>query len=592
MMSKLSYIMRTQGSDQSRSFVAFLIRYVLLLAIICTVARAQAAAPQTNASSDQGLKPILNYINSAWDTLTRSMTECVSVVDPKIKVPPVLYLPAEVAEPSAVHKLAADCSVHVEHLPLEIHRLGEIDSGKIQPHGLLYLPNKYVVPGGRFNEMYGWDSYFIIRGLLRAGRIDLARGMVDNFFFEIEHYGAMLNANRTYYLTRSQPPFVSSMFVDVYRATQQAGKNIGPEDRAWLERAYGDLDKDYGMWTRDPHLAGQTGLSRYYDFGEGPPPEAVQDESGFYRKVAQYFFLHPAQADDYVVEILPGTTQAVAGSPYVLQVCDAPSATSAGCEPAKQFKLSADYYKGDRSMRESGFDVSFRFGPFGAATHHYAPVCLNSLLYKTEKDLEQISLWLGHAEDAKKWNQRAEARKQLISRYLWNQEQGLFFDYNFQTHTMSNYLYASTFYPLWAGLATQEQAKAVDSNLKIFNQPGGLPMSTYDTGAQWDLPYGWGNIEMLAIDGLRRYGYNADADRVSYEFLLTVAQNFRRDGNIREKYNVVTRSSEAHVELGYEMNVVGFGWTNAAFLELLHGLPKEMVERLEKEQNQPLPTTK
>jgi alpha,alpha-trehalase len=117
-------------------------------------------------------------------------------------------------------------------------------------------------------------------------------------------------------------------------------------------------------------------------------------------------------------------------------------------------------------------------------------------------------------------------------------------------------------------------------------------MSTQDTGTQWDLPYGWGNIEMVAIDGLRRYGYNADADRVSYEFLSNVAENFRRDGNIREKYNVVTRSSEAHVELGYEMNVVGFGWTNAAFLELLHGLPKEMVERLEKEQNQPLPPAK
>ena len=113
-------------------------------------------------------------------------------------------------------------------------------------------------------------------------------------------------------------------------------------------------------------------------------------------------------------------------------------------------------------------------------------------------------------------------------------------------------------------------------------------MSTEETGAQWDWPYGWGNIEMLAIDGLRRYGYNADADRVSYEFLSMVAENFRRDGNIREKYNVVTRSSEAHVELGYQMNVVGFGWTNAAFIELLHGLPKEMVERLEREQNQPL----
>jgi alpha,alpha-trehalase len=426
--------------------------------------------------------------------------------------------------------------------------------------------------------------------------------MVDNFFFEIEHYGAMLNANRTYYLTRSQPPFVSSMFVDVYRAMQQARRTGDSADadkdtdtnknKAWLERAYADLDKDYGMWTRDPHLAGQTGLSRHYDFGEGPPAEAVQDESGFYRKVAQYFFLHPAQADDYVVEMNAGSTQAIAGSPYSLQVCDA-SLTMARpeCEKAKQFKLSADYYKGDRSMRESGFDVSFRFGPFGAATHHYAPVCLNSLLYKTEKDLEQISLWLGHAEDAKKWNQRAEARKKLITRYLWNQQQGLFFDFNFQTNQMSNYQYASTFYPLWAGLATQEQAKAVANNLKIFDRPGGLPMSTYDTGAQWDLPYGWGNIEMLAIDALRRYGFNADADHVSYEFLSTVAENFRRDGTIKEKYNVVTRSSEAHVELGYEMNVVGFGWTNAAFLELLHALPKEIVDRLEKEQTQPPATS-
>ena len=560
--------------------------------MICAVAAAQAA-PAASASANQGLKPILNYIDSAWDTLTRSMTDCVSVVDPKIKVAPVLYLPAEVAEPPAVHKLATDCSVRVEHLPVQIDRLGEIDTGKIQPHGLLYLPDKYVVPGGRFNEMYGWDSYFIIRGLLRAGRVDLARDMVDNFFFEIEHYGAMLNANRTYYLTRSQPPFVSSMFVDVYRATQQAKKNQGQPDKAWLERAYADLDKDYEMWTRDPHLAGETGLSRYYDFGEGPPAEAVQDESGFYRKVAQYFFLHPAQADSYVVETPPKSNEAVAGSPYSLQVCDVPlTMAPPGCEKSKPFKLSADYYKGDRSMRESGFDVSFRFGPFGSATHHYAPVCLNSLLYKNEKDLEQISLWLGHAEDAKKWNQRAEERKKLMTQYLWNDQQGLFFDFNFQTKRMSDYRYASTFYPLWAGLATPEQAKVVAADLKVFEQPGGLPMSTEETGAQWDLPYGWGNIEMLAIEGLRRYGFNADADRISYEFLSTVAENFRRDGTIKEKYNVVTRSSEAHVELGYEMNVVGFGWTNAAFLELIHGLPKEMVERLEKEQNQPLPTAK
>jgi alpha,alpha-trehalase len=598
MMTGLSHTMRIQGSDQPRRSLGFVVCYFFFLAMLCAsmlsaVAEAQSAAAPSSAPVGQGLKPILDYISSAWDTLTRSMTECVSVVDPKIKVAPVLYLPAGVGEPAAVHKLATDCNVRVEHLPVEIQRLGEIDTAKIQPHGLLYLPDKYVVPGGRFNEMYGWDSYFIIRGLLRAGHVELARGMVNNFFFEIEHYGAMLNANRTYYLTRSQPPFLSSMFIDVYQAAQQSKMHDGDADKAWLERAYADLDKDYGMWTRDPHLAGPTGLSRYYDFGEGPPAEAVQDENGFYRKVAQYFFLHSAQADDYVVEMNPGTIQAVAGSPYSLQVCDLPQTmASAVCEKSKQFKLSADYYKGDRSMRESGFDVSFRFGPFGAATHHYAPVCLNSLLYKTEKDLEQISLWLGHGEEAKKWKQRAEARRKLIARYLWNQEQGLFFDYNFQTSRLSTYRYASTFYPLWAGLATAEQAKAVVDNLKVFERPGGLPMSTEESGAQWDLPYGWGNIEMLAIDGLRRYGFNADADRVAYEFLSTVAENFRRDGTIKEKYNVVTRSSEAHVELGYEMNVVGFGWTNAAFLELLHGLSPEMVERLEEKQNQPLPAAK
>jgi alpha,alpha-trehalase len=566
-------------------------RFSPLIALVIFLNGTLLEAQSTSASTaGRGLEPILNYISSAWDTLTRSMTDCQSVVDPKLKAAPVLYLPAGLAEPPGVRKLASNCKVRIEHLPMEIQQLGEIDTSKIQPHGLLYLENKYVVPGGRFNEMYGWDSYFIIRGLLRAGRVELARGMVDNFFFEIEHYGAMLNANRTYYLTRSQPPFLSSMFVDVYEAMRPRN---GHDDREWLERAYRDLEKDYSMWTRDPHLAGSTGLSRYYDFGDGPPPEAVQDETGFYRRVATYFFFHPAQADDYVLESKPGQTQPVAGSAYILQVCDVPlTMARPDCEKGREFKLSSDYYKGDRSMRESGFDVSFRFGPFGSGTHHFAPVCLNSLLYKTERDLEQISRWLGNSGDAEKWSKLAEQRKKLITQYLWDPQQGLFFDYNFQTGQRSTYRYASTFYPLWSGLATPEQAKAVAQNLKGFEQPGGLPMSTEDTGAQWDLPYGWGNIEMLAIDGLRRYGFNSDADRVSYEFLATVAENFRRDGNIREKYNVVTRSSEAHVELGYQMNVVGFGWTNAAFLELLHGLPKEMVQRLEKEQEQPLPAAK
>ena len=151
----------------------------------------QTVAP---AHEHSGLDPILAYISTNWDKLTRSTNSCDSIVDPKLKVSPVLYLPADFPTPPAVSKLQADCKVDVEHLPKRITQLGQIDTNSIHPHGLLYLENKYVVPGGRFNEMYGWDSYFIIRGLVRDGRIDLAKGMVENFFFEIEHYGALLNA--------------------------------------------------------------------------------------------------------------------------------------------------------------------------------------------------------------------------------------------------------------------------------------------------------------------------------------------------------------------------------------------------------------
>ncbi len=585
-----------------RSFFPNLVRrYFGRVFIVVVLAGASAlfaqnsVSRQTAQSDAHGLQPILSYISTAWDTLTRSMTECESIVDPKIKAAPVLYLPNGMQQPEAVEDLAQKCNVQVKHLPIAIHQLGEIDTRQIHSDGLLYLPNKYVVPGGRFNEMYGWDSYFIIRGLLRAGRTDLAKDMVDNFLFEIEHYGAMLNANRTYYLTRSQPPLVSSMFVDVYQALQKSGR----ADPGWLARAYVDLEKYYEMWNREPHLAGKTGLSRYYDFGEGPPPEAAQDEAGSYRKVATYFLFHPAQADGYIVPRTsptvspkqPAVSQPALGKTYTLQVC-ARSGETRACDESHEFTLSSDFYKGDRSMRESGFDVSFRFGPFGAATQYFAPVCLNSLLYKNEKDLELISRWLGDSDDSEKWNKRAEARKKLIDKYLWDENAGLFFDFDLRTGKRSSYRYATTFYPLWAGLATPQEAKAVEKNVSIFEKPGGLTMSTNDSGAQWDKPYGWGCIQMLAVEGLRRYGFNSDADRISYEFLSMVAENFRRDGTIREKYNVVTRSSETSTELGYHMNVVGFGWTNAAFIELLHDLPENMRQRLEKGQGQIEPSTR
>jgi alpha,alpha-trehalase len=537
--------------------------------------------------TDSGLAPVLRYIASDWDVLTRSMTRCDSIVDPKLPEAALLYLPASFPEPDSVKQLEQACKVRVEPLPMVIQRPGQAGVDAISPQGLLFLPNSYVVPGGRFNEMYGWDSYFIILGLVRDHRIELARGMVENFFFEIEYYGTVLNANRTYYLTRSQPPFLTSMIMEVYNAEKAAGH----EDKDWLARAYGFASRDYEMWMREPHLAGATGLSRYYDFGNGPAPESLQDETGLRRKVIGYFLLHPDLSRNYVSEDNPQPAQDAAGPDFSVQVCDvAKTMPRPACDATGTVHLSADYYKGDRSMRESAFDISFRFDPYGAATHHFAPVCLNSLLYKTEKDLEAISLLLGKTADAAQWKQRAEQRKQQIDKYLWDGQRGLFFDYDLRTGARSTYEYVTTFYPLWAGLASVQQAEAVARNVKIFEQPGGLATSSNDTGMQWDYPYGWAPLQSLAVEGLRRYGYNAEGDRISYEFLSTVAENFRREGTIREKYDVVTRSSEAHISAGYQANGVGFGWTNGVFLELLQELPREMIDRLAKEQNALLPS--
>jgi alpha,alpha-trehalase len=543
------------------------------------------------ASSEQagaGLGPVLHYIETDWDVLTRSMTRCDSIVDPKLPEAALLYLPASFPEPDSVKQLEQACKVRVEHLPMLIQHPGQAGVDAISPQGLLFLPNSYVVPGGRFNEMYGWDSYFIILGLVRDRRLDLARGMVENFFFEIEHYGTVLNANRTYYLTRSQPPFLTSMIMEVYNAEKAAGH----EDKNWLARAYGFAAHDYEMWTHEPHLAGSTGLSRYYDFGNGPAPESLQDETGLRHKVIGYFLLHPELARTYVV-VKNNTqpAQEAVGPNYSVEVCDV-STTMArpGCDTAGTVQLSADYYKGDRSMRESAFDISFRFDPYGAATHHFAPVCLNSLLYKTEKDLEEISRLLGKATEGEQWKQRAKQRKVQINKYLWDDQRGLFFDYDLRTGARSTYEYLTTFYPLWAGLASSHQAEAVARNVKIFEQPGGLATSPNDTGMQWDYPYGWAPLQSLAVEGLRRYGYAADADRIGYKFLSTVAENFRREGTIREKYDVVTRSAEAHVSAGYQANVIGFGWTNGVFLEFLQELPKAMIDRLAKEQDAALPS--
>ncbi len=517
------------------------------------------ALPVAQAQEPANMPQVLDYIHKGWDVLTRSMQTCDTVVDKRAPQHSVLYLPADYPESEAVKELTNRCKVGLKHLPSKITAIGDFDYTHSFMQGALFLPNPYVVPGGFLNEMYGWDSYFIIVGLLRDGRYQLARGMVENFFFEIDNYGGILNANRTYFFTRSQPPFLSSMVLAVYEADPNAA-----DKEAFLKKAYPYIERDYRMWTSGEKLAGDTGLSRYYDYGNGPVPEIADARDSYYRDVFRYLQASNERAD-YLAE--PGKAKLpLTGPDFTLRVCELYSNEKPGCEEPPRMQYTADYYKGDRAMRESGFDISFRFGDFSGKTHHFAAVCLNSLLYKAETDMEQISRILKKDEEAGQWAARAAKRKELVNKYLWDPERGRYFDWDFTTSKRSTYDYITTFYPLWVGLASEDQAKQVMSHIDIFERPGGMAMSPYMTGVQWDLPYGWAPTQMIAVEGMRRYHYKTEADRVAADWVRTIARNFAKDSTIREKYDVVESSSNFEAKAGYRENVVGFGWTNASAL--------------------------
>lgn len=561
---------------QARRAMQFLSSiWILTATCLVVLPLTLSATGKENIPPKRSLAAVTQYISTTWGILSRSMKDCRTVVDPKFKGKSVLYLPAQYTAPAPINDLPTRCNIRVDHLPA-IESFGKVDFSLLSAQGLLFLENDYVVPGGRFNEMYYEDTYFIIRGLLREGKAELARGMLENLFFEIEHYGAPLNANRVYNLTTSQPPFLTSMILAVY----SADKSPNEEKQKWLERAYSYAVRDYKMWTTDPHLGGDTGLSRYYELGEGPAAGVLADEPSYYPSVVAFFLKQPEIADQNLVDLTSDTeSRAATGPAFVLQLCDA-SQQDSHCQRVKMLSLSRDFYKGDRTVREAAYDISFRFGPFGSKTHHYVPVCLNSLLYKAETDLAKMSALLGKGDEADEWRKHADDRKQKVTQYLWDSAKGMFFDYDFVTKTRSSYNFATTFFPLWAGLATDSQAKAVMNNLATFEQAGGLAMSTTPSGAQWDYPYGWAPIQLLATDGMRRYGYNEEANRIAYKFLSMVAENFFRDGTIHEKYDVVKRSSQTDVVAGYAANVSGFGWTNGVFLELLHVLPIPLVDHL------------
>ena len=412
----------------------------------------------------------------------------------------------------------------------------------------------FVVPGGRFNEMYGWDTYFIILGLLQDGRVELAQGMVDNLVYEIDNYGAILNANRSYYITRSQPPFLTSAALACYKHLPKNRRS-----KEWLRGALDAAIREYHqVWMNKNRLL-DIGLNRYFDSGSGVPPEV---EPGHFDVI----FLPYARESNTDVRAFEAS--------YRKGLVHIPRLDT--------------FFVHDRAMRESGHDTSYRLLGICA---DLATVDLNSLLYKIEMDIaatirrvfgDAFRLRDGRLERSAGWMRRAEHRKSLVNRYLWNPERGMFFDYNVATHSQTGYVSATTLWPLWAGLASVDQARAVVQNaLPLLEAPGGIAASTEGSrGAitpehpqrQWDYPFGWAPHQMLTWQGLLNYGYSPDVQRLIYKWLYTIALNAANyNGTVPEKFDVVTRSHEVYAEygnVGTKFDYItreGFGWTNASF---------------------------
>jgi len=481
------------------------------------------------------------HISQMWPTLTRDLKHAVEAArDPKTHCEgPCVPVYVSGAESPAEIMLSLErvlepsdfARVSVRPLPGAPEHITE--------HGLLYLPGRYVVPGGRFNELYGWDSYFIALGLLREGRTGLAQSLADQCLYEVEHYGAVLNCNRTYCLARSHPPFLSRLVLAVFSHTG---------DLEWLRRALPSLERYHAYWQTPPHFTAATGLSRYHAFGEGPAPEAVQGEVD-------------ADGRTHYERVCERLRQHFRTAPWLERMYDPATHT-----------LTAEGYRNDRTVRESGFDLTDRFGPCGLLARDFAPVCLNSLLWCMESDIAAIRRRIeATSASIEHWESLARERAARMQDHFWDEQEGLFLDWNLPSSRRSSYAYATAFMPLWAGWATPEQARRLVRRLPDFLAPGGLLTSLETTGCQWDAPFTWAPLVLVASRGLAAFGHEREGAVVGLRFLELAAREFERTGQLFEKYDAVEATSDVDGKIlyGYPTNEPGFGWTNAVVSELL-----------------------
>lgn len=402
-------------------------------------------------------------------------------------------------------------------------------TSSVKPYdSLLPLPNSYVVPGGRFREVYYWDSYFTMLGLAESGNWTLVKNMTDNFAHQIEAYGHIPNGNRSYYLSRSQPPFFS--FMVELLATH--------EGEATYARYLPMLKKEYDYWMQGAGaLARNAATDRVVRLNDGSLLNRYWDSRDVPR------------TESYMEDIA--------------------TAAKIPSRPA------AEVYRDLRAGAASGWDFSSRWltDPYSLATIHttdFVPVDLNSLLYHLELTLERASRAANAPNEAQRFQRLALERRQAINRLLWNEQGGYYTDYDWKHQQLSKPITAATLYPLFVQAAPRERALSTAHAVRdrLFKE-GGLTTTTVNTGEQWDAPNGWAPLQWVAVVGLRHYGQDALAQSIGSRFLKNVQTLYDAQQKLVEKYVVEGEGLGGGGGGEYALQD-GFGWTNGVTLKLLN----------------------
>lgn len=444
-----------------------------------------------------------------------------------------------------------DVLTHINNLWSLLKRDPDV---KKEGSSLLPLPHPYIVPGGRFREIYYWDSYFTMLGLKESGETEMIENMIKNFAHLINTYGHIPNGNRTYYLSRSQPPFFSLM---VGILAEIKGRQVWAEYLPVLEKEYqywmegSDKLKNSAAFKRIVKLEDGTLLNRYWDDAITPRQESYKED------------VETAGA-------------AVKKMLTVSQFKNAAQQKKA--EEAKRVEV----YQHLRAGAASGWDFSSRWFRDAAdittiETTNIIPVDLNCLLYQAELNLKLAYTVLPGktpTELAKKssmaamYDRLAQARKKAIDSYCWNPGKGMYSDYWFVEKKVSDAITLAGMYPLFVKLADKQRAEQQKNTLiSNLQKPGGFATTTNTTGQQWDAPNGWAPLQWIAIRGLQQYYFVTDADEASARWVKLNTDVFGRTGKLMEKYNVVDTKLEAGG--GEYPSQDGFGWTNGVLLTLM-----------------------